>query len=251
MVKKYMTKPSMAAIAIFMLFSFKTGAAQKSNIDMDSIAHNNVANMIIDALDDSSINIALCKVSATISFSSNVAKNENYLRIFTDLCSERMQAEDILRSNCDIDSIFFLSSSPSVTREGYEAFLPSFSPSKNSEWILFLDSPFLMRNSKHVNLMEKYERLNLQEFLNSNNFFTLYELNAGALCVYCPEDAKYRPQFVYSEGLVDDFKTIIRLQENPSLLSASADSYETYYSSLKDDLGKRVFERLFADPGQD
>jgi len=138
-----------------------------------------------------------------------------------------------------------------LNREGYENHFPLVTFNPGSEFILLLDSPFRNDYYRHDFLMEKYEKLINKAFLNSNNFFFPYYTGAGALYLYCPEEAKYPPQFIYSKELVDDFKTIIKLQDNPSLLSESADSYDAYYSLMKDDLGKRVFSRLFDNLNQE
>jgi len=253
--KKIILKQLIVTIAIALLFALNSGTAQTNNEKINSLAYNNVVNLVVEAFNDSSISIALCKVPVTHQYPALVFESEektkNFSRISTDLGSTQIQVIDKLRGNGDIDSLFFLNWTTSVTREGYKANLPFFSPSRGSEWILFLESPFRKSNRHQVYLMEKYEKLNVQAFLNANNFFTLYELNAGALCTYCPEDAKYPPQFIYLKELVDDFKTIIKLQENPSLLLESDDSYDTYYNSMKDDFGKRVFSRLFDNPNQE
>lgn len=252
MINKNALKQLIVTTAITLLFTFNNGVAQESKLD--SIACNNVVNMVVDALNDSSTCIALCikptaPFSSVLGFEGEVI-DEGYYKITSDLGLKVLQVADILCCESEIDSIIFLNTTP-VWREGSKNFLPVVSTWNGSEWLMFLASPFRRSNSYQASLMEKYERSAGKALLNTNNFFTLYEMGAGGLCIYCPEDVEIPPQFIYSSGLVDDFKTIIRLRENPSLLSESDGSYETYYNSMKDDLGKRVFARLFENPDQE
>lgn len=248
--KKNALKHVKITIALFFLSIFYTGAAQSGNRDINSYAYSNVVEMVVDALKDSSISIALCKVPVTQHFLGSIFDNEEerkkYMRISTDMMSRQIQLVELLRGIEDIDSLFYLSQT-FTTREGAGAYLPPVFLVNDSEWILFLKSPFSVGDPFDASLTERYEEIGLQEILNSHNYFTLYEMGNGGLCTYCPEDAKYPPEFAYSENLVDDFKTIIMLMKNYSLLKESDVSYETYYDSMKDDLGRRVFARLFGN----
>lgn len=250
MTEKNALKQLMVTIALFFLSIFYTGAAQSGNRDINSYAYSNVVEMVVDAFKDSSISVALCKVPLTQHFLASIFENEEerkkYMRISTDMMSRQIQLIELLRGIDNIDSLFYLSQT-FTTREGARAYLPPVFLVNDSEWILFLKSPFSVGDPFDVSLMERYEEIGLQGILNSHNYFTLYEMGNGGLCTYCPEDAKYPPQFTYSENLVDDFKTIIMLIHNYSLLKESDDSYETYFNSMKDDLGRRIFARMFGN----
>lgn len=247
-------KQFIVTMAVILLITLNNGMAQTSDEERNRLAYNDIIDMAVSALSDYKISIALCRVPVTPVFPNSAFKKENmpnnFRRIFSDLASTQMHILSILRSDCYIDSFFYLHSARAVSRDGYGKFLPSFTGWSGSEWILFLESPFEITRDDRDSLIARYKMLNLQAFLNSKNFFCLYELNAGALCTYYPKDGEYAPQFIYSKGLVDDFKTIIMLQKNPSLLSESPGSYDIYYNSMKDDLGKRVFSRLFDNPNQ-
>jgi hypothetical protein len=254
MIKNNNFKQFIVTMAMILLIILNNGMAQTSDEELNRLAYNDIIDMVVNALSDNKISIALCSVPVTPVYPNSAFKKENlpnnFRRIFSDLASTQMHILSILRSDCYIDSFFYLRSAIAVSRDGYGKFLPSFTGWSGSEWILFLESPFEITRDDRDSLMARYKVLNLQAFLNSKNFFCLYELNAGALCTYYPKDGKYPPRFIYSKGLVDDFKTIIRLQKNPSLLSASASSYDTYYNSMKDDLGKQVIFKLFSNPNK-
>ena len=254
MIKKNAFKKLIVTMAVTSLFIINNGKGQISSDEWNRQAFNDVVIMVTDALRDPEVSVALCKRPVSWKYPASIHESEDKRRKFMGMTiatmSCQIQVIDILRANDDIDSLFYLSST-TVLRDGKGSHLPSVSIAIDSEWILFLNSPFLMNNPFDVSLMENYEKMDLQEFLNPHNFFSLYELGAGGLCTYFPEDTKYPPMFIYSEGLVDDFRTIIELQENRSLLSESSDSYENYYNSMEEELGKRVFSQLFENPNQE
>jgi len=267
MIKNSTLKPRIVAIVIPLLFSLNNGAAQTNNAEINSYTYNNVVNMVVEAINDGSISIALCKVAAnpyiwnwhyeTVSENGDTVKNTNIKKGTIVPGLVRTQVLDKLRGDGDIDSLLYISWSYLIVREGLtfrnepEPYYPASSPYAGSEWIVLLDSPFHKSYHQHDILMERYEKLIGQAFLNSNNYFVPYKSNDGALCIHMPEEEKFPPLFIYSKELVDDFKTIINLQENPSLLSESDGSYEAYYGSMKEDLGKRIFSRLFENPDQE
>ena len=238
------------AIALTAVFSSLT--AQNITMDKDGHVYDDLVNMVVNAMSDNSVSVVLCKrpsepLPSAIGLRTGTAVKE-YYRIMSDLTLINLRVIDKLRIHEDIDSIIFLYWN-TVLRS--DKILPSFAPGRESEWILFLESPYSDSDSYQASLMYRYEKLDNRLLLNPGNFFTLYEMGSGGLCVDWSDEKMYPPHFIFSKGLVDDFKTIIELQKNPSLLSASSNSYKVYYDSMKDDLGKRVFSRLFDEPEQE
>lgn len=263
MLKKWLVPFSIIiniAITAVALFALNNGMAQTADDKIRNIYLDNIERLTVEALNDSSINIALCEVPddpylhspLKVVFDSGIVKRYSGS---PPLGLMRIEIRDLLRGNDNIDSLINVDESLGILREGMENQYPLVNLAPGSVWIMFLDSPFLMSRWYHAEVLkdlEKYEnKLEGQVDLNSNNFFALYEWDAGALCTYFPDDAKYPPMFIFSEELVDDFKTIIELQENPSLLSESSNSYENYYNSMKEELSRRVFSRLFDNPNQE
>ena len=252
MVKKEISIQLIAVFTITLLFTFNSGTAQDNNNGYYSDPYTNAVKMVVDALNDSSISIVLCSIPMPRQFNYEIVSesrdtvNEIYKSsMYVNTGLEMLKLLDKIRGDSNIDSLFFLRWTSQRVQEDYQGFLPRFSAQPSSEWILFLDSPFYRSHKIHDILLERYEKVNDQIILNSNNFFIPYKIDAGALPIYSPEKNLYSPGFIYSKELVDDLKTIIKLQENPLLLSGLDDSYERYYSSMNDDLGKRVFSRLF------
>ena len=250
-----MNKRSISILIILamamVIFSFNIGHAQLEKRNINSYEYSNVIDMVVDALRDSSISIALSKVPADFESSifykyaiNDDDKGKRISGILTNLNLNSLRLLEKLRSSADIDTFIFLYNSM-VLREGYENRFPFLAFNPGSEYILFLIKPLGRKDRYTFPLMEQYGKYNADEFLSADNFFTLYEMDAGALCTYCPEDAKYPSEFIYSKDLIDDIKTLIKLQANPSLVTESPYSYNKYYYSMKDDLGKRVFARLF------
>ncbi|MCP4581218.1 MAG: hypothetical protein GY839_06340 [candidate division Zixibacteria bacterium] len=254
MIENNASKQVIITIALIMLFAFSNGITQTVNDDIDSIAYKNVVNMIVDAFNDNGISIALCKIPDHPWFNEMVPPRRDSAGTISvspcDINITKTLVLNILRGRHNIDSLFYLYRVRTLLREGSENQFPFLSFYPGSEFILFLDSPFRNNSRQNTYITEKYEKLIGREFLNTDNFFSLYKLNAGALCIYCPEDAKLPPKFIYSKDLVDDFKTLIKLKKYPSPLRGSTDSYDIYSASMKDDLGKRVFSRMFAKPKQ-
>jgi len=252
MIKKNALKKLTVTIVITLLFPFGNVTAQQSNIDMDSTSYNNVVNIVVGAFSDSSIKIALCKntgkylYSATENGISRLSPSvKNYHEIMQGLgLLSRASVLEELRG--DLDSLIFIRS----VLFSDNRIIPPVANIVGSEWIFFLESPFDHNREDNAGMLERFERLNAKALLNSKNFFNIYDYCNGGVCIDWPKDKDYSPQFIYSKGLVDDFRTLIKLQKNPSLLSESADSYGTYYGSMKDDLGKQVFTRMFARPNQ-
>ncbi len=246
------SKQIIVMVAIALLFTLNSGKAQTNKREIYSHVYNEVVDLVVNAFNDSSINIALCKSTGNYAFSATengvsrlFSPANNYSQIISDLEIGITSVIEELRG--DIDSLIFVRAVLLVDHRS----LPAAANISGSEWILFLENPFDHSHRDNTKLLEKFEQLNGKALLNSNNFFNLYEHCYGGVCIDWPEDRDFSPMFIYSKGLIDDFKTIIKLQDNPSLLSESDDSYDTYYSSLKDDLGKRVFSRLFDNPNQE
>jgi len=258
MVKKNALKQLILTAVITYLITLNSGTAQNHNNGYYSDPYTNAVNMVVDALNDSSISIVLCRIPFTRQFAYEIVSesrdtvNEIYKsNISVDTGLEKLKLLDKIRGDRDIDSLFFLRWTSQRVQEDYKGFLPRFSPQPGSEWIILLDSPFYKSHKIHDILLERYVKVNDQIILSPNNFFIPYKIDAGALPVYSPEKDMHSPLFIYSKELVDDLKTIIELQENRSLLSESVDSYESYYNSMKDELGRRVFSRLFENPKQE
>ena len=232
--------------------------AQTRNDEIKSLYFDNIVRLVVEALNDSCINIALCEVpenpwyneSEVTLDSSGVTRT----MISPALNLRKIKVRDLLRSSDKIDSLINVDLPLSTSTGPMENQFPMVNLHPGSKWIIFIDSPYLMSRDYHDYAMEKLneyeEKLRGQVNLNANNYFTVYE-DACAFCTYFPEDAKYPPMFIYSEGLVDDFRTIIEVQENPSLLSKSEESYEDYYNSMKEELGRRVFSKLFENTNQE
>jgi hypothetical protein len=252
MISKNDEKQYIAIIVIAILTTFGNGFSQTNNDENYNSAYNNVINMVASAIKDNSINIALCKNTGDYFYSATEngitplsSSAKNYLEITMGLGPlNRASVLEELRG--DIDSLIFIRSVLAVDNRN----IPSISYIPKSEWILFLESPFDNAHRDNAMLLKKFSVLNAKALLNSKNFFNIYDYCYGGVCIDWPKDKDYSPQFIYSKGLVDDFRTLIKLQKNPSLLSESADSYGTYYGSMKDDLGKQVFTRMFARPNQ-
>lgn len=259
MIEKNAFKLPTVTLTVSLLFVLNAGMAQTGNDEIRSIYFDNIVRLTVEALNDSCINIALCEVPLDpyFHYEPKVVFDSGDVKRYTASLPPgllKIKIKDGLRTNVEMDTLIVLSESYIIMREGMYWQFPSVHLRRGSEWIMFLDSPFLMSRWYHAQelqkMVENENRLKNQVILSSKNYFTLYEQDAGALCTYFPEDQKYPPQFIYSEGLVDDFRAIIELQENPSLLSESSDSYENYYNSLKEELGRRVFSRLFESRNQ-
>ena len=254
MFKKIALKQLIVTIAVTLLFALNNGMAQTGNDEIRSIYFDNIVRLAVEALNDSSINIAQCEVPINpyhsdieAVFDSGGGVKHYSVSPIPELRS--IVIIDLLRGTANIDSLIILTAHLISHTGSMEKKYPMVNLSPRSKWIIFFDSPYLRSRDYHDSAMEKlneYEKiLKDQVNLNSNNFFTLYKKSAGAFCTYFPEDAKYPPMFIYSEDLVDDFRTIIELQEDPSVLLESANSYDRYYSLIKDDFGKRIFTKLF------
>jgi len=251
--KKSPLKQLIVTMAVTLLIVLNGGMAQTPNEKIRNIYFDNIVRLAVEALNDSCINIALCEVpdnpwynkSEVVSQSGGVT----ITKVSAPLDILRIKIEDLLRGNVDMDTVIILKDWYIILREGMENQYPIVNLNPGSKWIMYLESPFLVSRWYHTSElknMEEYEKdLKDKIHLNSENYFTLYKQDSGALCIYFPENEKYPPMFIYSEGLVDDFRTIIKLQEDPSLLSESTDSYESHYNSMKEELGRRVFSRLF------
>lgn len=259
MIKKNALKQLIVSMAITLLFTLNNGMAQTGNDEIKSIYLDNIVKLAVEALNDRNINIGYCEVPINPYYSEveaaydsdGVAKHYSVLPI-PDLRS--VVIRDLIRGGVNIDSLIILRDPLGDHTGSIETQYPLIYLCPRSKWLIFFDSPYLRIRDEHDYAMEKLneyeEKLRGQVDLNTDNYFTVYE-NGAAFCTYFPADEKYPPMFIYSEGLVDDFRTIIKLQDNPSLLSESSDSYEIYYNSMKEELGKRVLSRLFESPNQE
>jgi len=259
MIKMNTIKLLIVMIAVYLLFAFNYGMTQTGNDKIKSIYFDNIVRLAVEALNDSSINIALCEVpdnpyhSVVEPVFDSIGGVEHYsVTSITGLKS--IELRDQLRGSANMDSLIILESLLINHTGPMETQYPLVNLYPRSKWIIFFYGPYLKGRKDHDSAMEKSdeceENLKGQVDLNFNNYFTVYE-NACAFCTYFPEGAKYPPMFIFSSDLVDDFKTIIKLQDNPPLLSESSNSYENYYDSMKDEFGKRVFSRLFENPNQE
>lgn len=260
MTKMNALKQLIVTIAVSFLFAINNGMAQTGNDAINSIYFDNIVRLAVEVLNDSSISIAQCEVPVDPSFHSRlkvVFDSGGGVKHYSGSPIPVLKSiviRDLLRGSVNIDSLIILAL-PLTTNTGrIENKYPLVNLSPRSKWIIFFDSPYLRSRDYHESAMEllaEYEK-KLEDHVNLNPdiYFAGYK-NAGALCTYFPEDAKYPPMFKYSEGLVDDFRTLIELRENQSLLSESSDSYENYYNSLQEELGRRVFSQLFENPNQE
>lgn len=253
MIKKNALKQLIILIAITLFFALNNGMAQVDSEKIRQIYIDNIVRLTVEALNDSSINIAYCEVpdiSRLYGAREILYKSGDSTRFSEPVIwgLRRIAIRELLRGGVNIDSILILIDPAKVHTGPMETQYPVVSFRARSKWIVFFDSPYLRIRRDHDyamgNLKEYEEKLRGQVNLNANNYFTVYE-DACAFCTYFPEDTKYPPMFIFSEDLVDDFRTIIELQENPSVLLESADSYDRYYSLIKDDFGKRIFTKLF------
>ena len=245
--------------AMTSLFALNNGMAQVDSEEIKEIYFDNIVRLTLEALNDRNINIGYCEVPVDPYFHSRleIVFDSGGVRRYSgspipDLKS--VVIRDLLRGGVNIDSLIKLRDPLGDHTGSVETQYPLIYLCPRSKWIIFFDSPYLMIRDEHdyaMNKLNEYEeKLRGQVNLNANNYFTVYE-DACAFCTYFPEDTKYPPMFIYSEGLVDDFRSIIELQDNPSLLSKSRDSYNNYYNSMKEELGRRVFSHLFKSPDQE
>jgi hypothetical protein len=244
--KNALIRITFAPVIIISLFIY-CSPAPKTMADKNDVIYSIAADIAAEEFRNLS-NVVLCEMTYPLYYEIYSDSNDlDRMPIIEFISPSVAQARvlEILRGKNAIDSLIYFSWVDVLICEGQRTYEPSFNRHSGSKWIIFLDSPFTQSCALYDSLIRQNKESISRGFLTPRNYFMPHEIDLGAFCVYFPKDAKYPPQYVYSERLVDDFRTIVNIQDNPELISDSPGSYNKYYKTLKDKLGKLIFARLF------
>ena len=201
--------------------------------------------LIADAITDSLIGIAYCKipeVARPSALENGVVPEmlENYSAASVALSLTKVSVVGKLRG--DMDSVIFLRN---VAWFREKVFFTPFRYQPGSGWVVFLENPFSTRYPDHDVLMKKYEATNAGTFLSPRNFYSVYDRGFGAVCVEWPEAAENRPSVVATLGFVEDLKLIVKRFEDFSNSDKDLEPEEKFLPKLQDEYGRLLYRKVF------
>jgi len=133
--------------------------------------------------------------------------DERFSSIAIGLSLSPVRRIEALRGSAD--RRLFVHSMPSFSRPRLSE---TFAWRPGTEWILFLESPFVRAHESHDRVMASYRSLKAEQILTEQNFFTVFDSGYGALCVR-DRLAESRPggPTVMPKGLLADLRTLLAL----------------------------------------